>query len=72
MLAAAKTGNTFGIDPETVDPLSQLRWMLTAQYIVDQATEMIVRKARENGCTWAQIGSELEMSRQAAQQRFGS
>ncbi|WP_197487603.1 hypothetical protein [Dietzia timorensis] len=45
-----------------------------AQRAVDRAREQLtatVREARSNGRTWAEIGDELGMSRQAAFKRFG-
>ena len=31
-----------------------------------------VARARESGCTWSQIGAQLGVSKQAAQQKFGT
>lgn len=40
----------------------------TSRALLDQS----VTAARAKGCSWAAIGAELGMSRQAAQQRFGA
>ena len=37
----------------------------------DQLVDHFVDTARRNGCSWAQIGSVLGVSRQGAQQRYG-
>ena len=37
----------------------------------DQLVDHFVEAARRNGCSWAQIGSVLGVSRQGAQQRYG-
>lgn len=41
------------------------------QLEADQALEDAVRDAREAGDSWTVIGAALDVSRQAAQQRFG-
>jgi hypothetical protein len=38
----------------------------------DLATDLAASSARESGRSWSQIGSVLEVSKQAAQQRFGT
>src|SRR5688572_19399659 len=37
----------------------------------DQVVDHFVEAARESGCSWAQIGAILGVSRQGAQQRYG-
>lgn len=37
----------------------------------DQVVDHFVEAARQEGCSWAQIGSVLGVTRQGAQQRFG-
>lgn len=37
----------------------------------DQVVDHFVLEARRNGCSWAQIGSVLGVTRQGAQQRYG-
>jgi hypothetical protein len=50
--------------PECLRPLAELR------EAVDRHLLLRVRDAVENGCTWAQIGEQLGISRQAAHERF--
>jgi Clp amino terminal domain, pathogenicity island component len=38
----------------------------------DRLVDHFVTRARESGCSWAQIGSSLGVSKQAAQQRFSA
>lgn len=52
--------------------LSHLRVTADTIWQTEQDLIELVRIARANGATWAAIGSALRMSRQAAQQRFGS
>lgn len=54
------------------DPLSLVTRCFQAEATTKQFTHQAVNAARAAGCSWAQIGAELGMSRQAAQQRFGS
>lgn len=39
---------------------------------IDRMTTAIVAEARKAGLTWAEIGTALGVSKQAAQQRYGS
>jgi hypothetical protein len=39
---------------------------------VDKLQRHLVRQARETGRTWTEIGASLEISRQAAWERFSS
>ena len=50
--------------PECLRPLAELR------EAVDRHLLLRVRDAIENGCTWAQVGEQLGISRQAAHERF--
>lgn len=38
--------------------------------VADRVMDHFVQAARADGCTWAEIGAELGVSKQAAQQRF--
>jgi hypothetical protein len=51
--------------------LSALLSARTAAEAIEQATRLIVDKARATGSTWQEIGELLAITRQAAQQRFG-
>lgn len=54
----------------TVDLLA---WIRTSQRAADQAEQTLlaaVTRARQNGTSWTVIGTQLGVSRQAAQQRF--
>ena len=46
--------------------------VVEAEDVVRDLLRQSVAAARAAGCSWAAIGAELGMSRQAAQQRFGS
>lgn len=54
------------IDPSELVELVRLRDDL------DDAIHMVVAGVRRSGATWEEIGSALGMTRQAAQQRWGS
>lgn len=68
-LAAAVLGGVTDVD--AVDHLMLIRRCSTADRITRQLLQRAVEQARAAGHSWAAIGSELGMSRQAAQQRFG-
>ncbi len=53
--------------------LDVLAWISTAQQALNQAEQTLsvaVTRARQNRASWADIGTQLGISRQAAQQRF--
>lgn len=53
--------------------LDVLAWISTAQQALDLAERTLsaaVTRARQNGSSWAEIASQLGITRQAAQQRF--
>jgi len=53
--------------------LDVLAWISTAQQALDLAERILsaaVTRARQNGSSWADIGTQLGITRQAAQQRF--
>ena len=52
-------------------PLAVVSRVVEAQEVVHDLLRQSVVAARAAGCSWAAIGAELGMSRQAAQQRFG-
>ena len=51
-------------------PLEDLRHACRAAGAVDKLIRQTVARARESGCTWAEIGQALGISRQAAWERF--
>jgi hypothetical protein len=58
-------------------PISEhYRWVFVAlnelQSAADSTIALAAGEARAEGISWAQIGRPLEISRQAAQQRFGT
>ena len=52
------------------DALALVRRTAAAEHAVGELLQQAVGAARAEGCSWAAIGAELGMSRQAAQQRF--
>lgn len=46
--------------------------LLDAEHDLELATEYVVRCARRDGKTWAEVGQLLGVTRQAAHQRYGS
>lgn len=63
-VAAATTGNE--TITETLHDLTTIRYQLT------EATTAAVVLARSEGMTWQAIGDALHITKQAAQQRYGS
>ena len=67
-----------GIVPAPLPPgpaLDVLDWVAEAALAAGQAYRDLaaaVTRARARGCTWAQIAGRLGVTRQAAQQRYGS
>lgn len=66
----AATGR-FGDDWTDPDPLTAVRSARQLARAVDDALRAAVRRARDTGRTWQEIGDLLGTSRQAAFQRFG-
>lgn len=56
---------------QDADPLAVVSRVVEAEDVVRDLLRQSVVAARAAGCSWASIGAELGMSRQAAQQRFG-
>ncbi len=53
--------------------LDLLAWISTAHQVLEEAEQTLlaaITRARQNGTTWAEIGTQLGVSRQATQQRF--
>lgn len=61
----------FGDDWTDPDPLTAVRSARQLSRSVDDALRAAVRRARDAGRTWQEIGDLLGTSRQAAFQRFG-
>jgi len=51
-------------------PLEDLRVASGAAGAVDKLIRQTVQDARKQGCTWAEIGGALGMSKQSAWERF--
>jgi uncharacterized NAD(P)/FAD-binding protein YdhS len=51
-------------------PLEDLRVACGASGAVDKLIRQTVADARRQGCTWAEIGEALGMSKQSAWERF--
>lgn len=49
----------------------ELRHVAAARRYLDELTTAAVRSARIDGASWAQIGTGLGITKQAAQQRYG-
>ena len=58
-------------DTDSDDALALVRRTAAAEQAVGILLQQAVAAARSEGHSWAAIGAELGMSRQAAQQRFG-
>jgi hypothetical protein len=59
-------------DPATQSVMAAIAATRTLDRVVDDTLHALVRRARSEGRTWAEIGQVLNVSRQAAFQRFGS
>lgn len=58
----------------TTDPVDLLVWIAQARHDLDAAERVLhaaVTRARQHRHPWSAIGDTLNISRQAAQQRFG-
>ncbi len=51
-------------------PLDDLRYACWTASAVDKLIRQAVAQARREGCSWAEIGQSLNMSKQAAWERF--
>lgn len=58
-------------DPATQSVMAAIAATRTLDMVVDDVLHALVRRARSEGRTWAEIGGVLNVSRQAAFQRFG-
>jgi hypothetical protein len=63
------------IEARSNNPLDRVGHAVQAgrelEKIADAVVDHFVNEARRAGCSWAQIGGALNISKQAAQQRFG-
>lgn len=53
-------------------PLQRLDTLAAVRALLEEYTERAVAQARTRGATWEDIGAYLGVTRQAAQQRYGS
>jgi hypothetical protein len=58
-------------EPATQSVMAAIAATRTLDMVVDDVLHALVRRARSEGRTWAEIGGVLNVSRQAAFQRFG-
>ena len=56
---------------DDADPLRALRAAAALHADVTRRTEILVRRARNAGCTWAEVAAALGVSRQAVHKRYG-
>lgn len=52
------------------DPIGSLSDTARLSTAVEKLQYELIAKARENGCSWTEIGHALSISRQAAWERF--
>jgi len=64
------TQELWGAGKYTDDPLTHVQRAASQLWDVEAALRNRVAEARDAGCTWADIGTALGTTRQAAQQRF--
>lgn len=53
------------------DPIRALRAAAELQEEVSRVTAVLVRRARNLGCSWAEVAAALGVSRQAVHKRYG-
>lgn len=56
---------------EDEDPLLALRAVAALHEEADRIAAVLVRRARNAGCSWAQVAGALGVSRQAVHKRYG-
>ena len=61
---------TVSIEGADRDPLGALRGITRGMQGVEATVPEVVALARENRCTWAEIGDALGVTRQSAWERF--
>ena len=57
---------------ESEDPRVGLRAVAALRRLLDRLEELHVRRARESGLTWLEIGRELGVTKQAIHKRYAS
>jgi hypothetical protein len=68
LIAAQRNMETAMLAP---DPVAALRACRALQELIAAEVDARAFDARQQGATWTDIGSALDMTKQAAQQRFG-
>jgi uncharacterized NAD(P)/FAD-binding protein YdhS len=54
------------------DPLGGIREARSAERALDKVLDDQVRRAREAGCSWTEVGEALATTKQAAWERFSA
>ncbi len=57
--------------PEDDDPIAALRTVASERSTLEREEEVLVRRARNRGFTWAAIAGALGVSKQAVHQKHG-
>ena len=56
---------------DDADPVRALQAAAALQEDANRITTVLVRRARNAGCTWAEVAAALGVSRQAVHKRYG-
>ena len=56
---------------DDTDPVRALQAAAALQEDANRITTVLVRRARNAGCTWAEVAAALGVSRQAVHKRYG-
>jgi hypothetical protein len=59
------------VNDESLHPLDRLQASAELRVRLNTFARQLAAKARDEGRTWGEIGEALEITKQAAQQRFG-
>lgn len=70
-MAETSNARTLASSLEDPDPLQALRAVAALNAEADRIAAVLVRRARNRGCTWAQVAEALGVSRQAVHKRYG-
>jgi DNA-directed RNA polymerase specialized sigma24 family protein len=65
------TGTDLATAAAAADPRTGLRAVRALRRLLEELERTQVRRAREQGWSWAEIGEALEVSRQAVHKKHG-